>query len=255
MTAIEAVASQRDDISEGERKVRVDLAACYRLVARNGWDTLIYTHISAAVPGEEGHYLVNPFGMYFHEVTASNLVKVDVKGKIVGKSPHIVNPAAFIIHGAIHRARPGMGCVLHLHTVAGSGVACQKQGLLPISQDALLFHGNLAYHDYEGIAVDEGECERLVADLGGKSALILRNHGTLVVGETVAKAFVTMTFLERACQVQVAALAGGAEVIVPTPEVQKIVTQQAQAAFQAAGFMEWAGLLRTLDAEDPGYKD
>ena len=236
-------------------EVRVDLAACYRLVARNSWDLLIYSHISASVPGEEGHYLVNPFGLYFHEVTASNLVKVNVKGKIVGKSPYIVNPAAFVIHGAIHRGRPGVGCVLHLHTVAGTGVACQKEGLLPISQEALLFHGNLAYHDYEGIAVDEDECDRLVADLGEKAALILRNHGTLVVGETISKAFVAMTILERACQVQVAAQAGGSEVIVPPPKVQEVVTQQARAAFQAAGIMEWAGLLRTLDAEDPSYRD
>ena len=255
MTVATAVAPQRGEVSEDEWKVRVDLAACYRLVAREGWDDLIYTHISAAVPGEEGRYLVNPFGMFFHEITASSLVKVDIKGKIVGKSPHMVNPAAFVIHGAIHRARPDSGCVLHLHTPAGVGVAAQKQGLLPITQNALLFRDNLAYHDYEGLAVNDAECERLVSDLGDKPALMLRNHGTLTVAETVSKAYVYMFFLERACQMQIAALAGGSEVIVPPPEVQEIVWQQAQAAFQAAGILEWAGLIRTLDAEDPGYKD
>ncbi len=246
----------REQVSEAEWQVRVDLAACYRLVAREGWGDLIYTHISARVPGEEGRYLVNPFGLFFNEITASSLVKVDVEGKIVMASPHAVNPAAFIIHGAIHAAREDAGCVMHLHTAAGVGVATQKHGLLPITQNALLFVGNLAYHDYEGLALGEGECERLVADLGGNAAMILRNHGTLTVGPSVSQAYVYMFFLERACQMQVAALSAGLDAIIePGEQVRERVSGQAANAFQAAGLMEWPGLLRILDGEDSSFRD
>lgn len=244
----------RDVVSREEWRVRCDLAACYRMIARLGWHDLIYTHISARVPGERNHYLINPFGLHFHEITASSLVKVDDECNIVLDTGYPVNPAAFIIHGAIHRAREDAGCVLHLHTVAGVAVATQKQRLLPITQTALLFEDNVAYHPYEGLAVAEGECERLVSDLGDKPAMLLENHGTLTVGDTVSKAYVFMWFLERACQMQVAALAGGAEIIVPPEDVRKRVRQQVVAAFQQAGTMEWAGLIRTLDREEPDYR-
>ncbi|HEY7816635.1 MAG TPA: class II aldolase/adducin family protein [Vicinamibacteria bacterium] len=245
----------RDLVSAEEWKVRMDLAACYRMVARQNWHDLVYTHISARVPGERHHYLVNPFGLHFHEITASSLVKVDDNCNVVLDTGFPVNPAAFVIHGAIHRAREDAGCVLHLHTVAGVGVATQRQGLLPITQTALLFEDNVAYHAYEGLAVAEGECERLVADLGSKPAMLLQNHGTLTVAETISKAFVLMWFLERACQMQVAALSGGAEFIVPPEDVRKRVRMQAAVSFQQAGIMEWAGVLRTLEREEPDYRN
>jgi len=248
--------SLRNQVSEAEWQVRVDLAACYRLVARQGWDDLIYTHISARVPGEDGHFLINPFGLHFDEITASSLVKIDHEGRKVMESPYPVNPAGFIVHYAVHKARHDAACVLHMHTPAGVGVAAQKHGLLPITQNALLFHDDIAYHDYEGLAVAPGEVDRLGADLGDKSAMILRNHGTLVVGRTVAQAYVLAFFLERACQMQVAALSAGLENIhLPPAEVREIVRRQAEMAFQAAGRSEWPGLIRRLDREDPGYKD
>lgn len=244
----------REMVSDEEWQTRVDLAACYRLVARNGWDDLIYTHISAAVPGPDEHFLINPFGLHFHEITASSLVKVDLKGNIVMKSPYHINPAGFIVHSAVHRVRPDAGCVIHTHTVAGCGVAAQKHGLLPITQTGLLFHGNVAYHEYEGLALSEEECAQLGKDLSEKNAMILYNHGLLTAGATVGQAYVLMYFLEKACAMQIAALAGGSELITPRAEVQERVSQQAAATFGFAGSMEWAGLLRLLDKEDPSFR-
>lgn len=241
--------------SAEEWQMRIDLAACYRLVAHYGWDDLIYTHISARVPGPEHHFLINPYGMMFHEITASSLVKVDLAGNLVEAGGWEINPAGFVIHSAVHAAREDARCVLHLHTRAGAAVSAQAEGLLPLTQTAMVFQGNLAYHDYEGIALNEDERPRLVADLGDKPAMILRNHGTLTVGETVADAFVRMVFLERACEMQVAALSAGRDRL-HWPSEQARATVAAQAGgLRQVGAKSWPGLLRMLDARDPGYRD
>jgi ribulose-5-phosphate 4-epimerase/fuculose-1-phosphate aldolase len=254
LSAIESP-SLRDQVSEAEWNARVDLAACYRLVARNGWDDLIYTHISARVPDEGHAYLINPLELHFHEITASSLVKVDPEGNTLSQTPYSTNPAGLVIHGAVHGAREDAGCVIHLHTVAGTAVATQKDGLLPITQAALLFYDNIAYHDYEGLAVDDAERDRLVADFGNKTAMMLRNHGTMVAAPTISKAYTSMYFLERACQMQIAAQAGGAELNMPSPESQKQVRRASAEAFSRSGTMEWPGLLRLLDHEDPSFRD
>lgn len=243
------------DMTDAEWEMRVNLAACYRLVARNGWDDLIYTHISAAVPGSEGHFLINPYGMLFGEITASSLVKVDLDGNIVSATPYTINPAGFTIHSAVHASREDVKCVLHLHTTAGVAVSTQKHGLLPLTQTALVLYNDLAYHDYEGIALDLDERERLVAHLGKKHHLILRNHGTLTVGHTVSAAYVRMFFLERACQMQLAAAAGGAELNVLPPSMCDRVQQQVAKGFSRMGEMDWPPLLRLLDREDPSYRN
>src|SRR5712671_1530720 len=206
-----------NQVLEEEWQVRVDLAAAYRLVALYGWDDLIFTHISARVPGAEHHFLLNPYGMMFDEVTASSLVKVDLAGNKVTESPYFVNPAGFTIHSAVHAAREDALCVMHLHTDYGIAVSAQKDGLLPLSQQAMLVLSSLAYHDYEGLALNEDEKTRLVADLGDKTSLILRNHGLLTVGETAAEAFVSMYYLETSCAIQVRAQSGGGELI-PVPK-------------------------------------
>src|SRR5712692_1711620 len=242
------------DTTEAEWEARVHLAAAYRLVARHGWDDLIYTHISAHVPGQEKHFLINTFGMLFNEVTASSLVKVDLQGNIVNDTPYKINPSGFTIHSAVHAARPDAGCVMHLHTTAGVAVSCQKQGLLPLNQTALLLYNHLSYHDYEGIALNLDERERLVKNLGDSNVMILRNHGTLTVGRTVAEAYVSMFFLERACQMQIAAQSGGAELIMLPQAMRDLVQKQAQAGFARPGDLEWPGLLRMLDREDPSYR-
>lgn len=248
--------SVKDQVSEAEWQTRVDLAAAYRLVARNGWDDLVYTHISARVPDAPEHFLINPFGLHFHEITASSLVKIDHDCNKVMDSPYGVNPAGFHVHGAVHKHRADANCVLHTHTAAGIGVSCHKFGLLPITQTALFFHNRIGYHDYEGLVLTEGEEDRMAADLGDNPAMILRNHGLLSAGKTVGQAYVIMWFLERACQQQVAALAAGIDNIqYPAEETMALVGQQASMAFAAAGMLEWAGLLRTLDAEQPSYKD
>ncbi len=242
-------------MSPEERRTRVDLAAAYRLVAHFGWDDLIFTHISARIPGPEHHFLINPYGMLFSEITASSLVKVDLEGAKVGASDYDINPAGFTIHSAVHAAREDARCVIHLHTVAGVGVSCQEHGLLPLNQTAMLFNDQLAYHDYEGVALDLDERPRLVADLGAKNALLLRNHGTLTVGPTVHEAFLTMYFLERACATQVAALAGGAPLRIPGDDVQAVVRRQAAHGVPQVAQLAWAPLLRMLDAKDPSYKN
>ena len=249
------VAPRKQDMSDAEWQARVDLAACYRLVARNGWDDLIYTHISAAVPGPKKHFLINPYGLMFGEITASSLVKVDIDGNIVSETPHSINPAGYTIHSAVHAARDDVKCVLHLHTNAGVAVSSQKQGLLPLNQTALVVYSDLAYHDYEGIALDLDERERLVANLGSKNNLMLRNHGTLTVGHTVAAAYVRMFFLERACQMQVAAQSGGAELNLLSQAMQERVHRQVTTGSAGVGERDWPALLRLLDREDPSYKN
>src|SRR5947207_10034306 len=217
MSAV-APSTVRDQVSAEEWQARVDLAAAYRLVALYGWDDLIFTHISARVPGAEHHFLLNPYGMMFDEVTASSLVKVDPDGNKVMESPYFVNPAGFTIHSAVHAAREDALCVMHLHTDYGIAVSAQKDGLLPISQQSMLALASLAYHDYEGLALNEEEKPRLVTDLGDKSQMILRNHGLLTVGRTAAEAFLGMFLLERACKIQILAQSGGGELL-PIPDL------------------------------------
>ena len=245
--------SLRDSVSAEEWAARVNLAALYRLVALNGWDDMIFTHISMRVPGPEHHFLINPYGFFFEEITASSLVKVDLDGNIVAKTPHFINPAGFTIHSAIHAAREDAHVVIHLHTDQGVAVSAQKRGLLPISQTAMGLITDLAYHDYEGIALDLDERERLVADLGDKNVMLLRNHGTLSVGATPAAAFLRIFFLERACKMQVMAQAGG-ELIECDEAMQERVGGQAQSGFALVGdALAWPALLRRLDRAMPGY--
>src|SRR5206468_3504413 len=203
------VISLKGKVSAEEWQARVDLAALYRLVALQGWDDLIYTHISARIPGPEHHFLINPYGLLYEEITASSLVKIDLEGNILQETPYFINPAGFTIHSAIHAARDDAHFVMHLHSDQGVAVAAQAEGLLPLSQHALIVLPRLAYHDYEGIALNLDERERLVADIGDKTLMLLRNHGTLAVGDTAANCWVGMYYLERACKQQVMALAGG----------------------------------------------
>jgi len=245
--------SVRDRVSPEEWRARTDLAACYRLVAREGWDDLIYAHISSRLPDEDT-FLINPFGLFFHEITASNLVKVDLNGAIVFESRYEYNPGAYIVHRAIHAAHPEIGCILHLHTPAGIAVSTQTDGLLPVTQNALMFHGAIAYHDYEGLTVTDDESKRLADQLDGKHVLMLRGHGTIVVGKDVAQAYVFAHLLERACRMQVAAQAAGSTLVTPPPDVQAKVKDQVRNVFPGLGSMEWPGLLRLLDREAPDYK-
>ena len=248
-----AIAAVRRWTSE-ERAARTELAACYRLVAQFRMTDLVYTHISARVPGTE-HFLLNPYGFLFEEVCASNLVRIDADGAVMEDTPYEVNPAGFTIHSAIHRARLDVGCVLHTHTRAGIAVSCMREGLLPLSQIAIQFHDRIAYHDYEGIALDLDERERLARDLGQKKAMILRNHGLLTAGESVAEAFSLMFYLERACETQIAALSAGRELILPSPEVCEKVARQYEDDDEPAGTREWRALLRQLDRTDPSYRE
>ncbi len=246
----------RDLVSEEEWAVRVDLAACYRLIALHGWDDLVFTHISARVPGPEEHFLINAYGMLFEEITASSLVKVNLDGEKVIDSEYPINPAGFVIHSAVHEARPDAGCVLHTHTRAGVAVSAQAGGLLPISQISLIPYSTLAYHDYEGIALNEEEKPRLVADLGENNAFILRNHGLLTTGPTIADAFLMMYALETACQIQVMAQSSGKDlVLVPQPIVDGIKAQAEAVLKGLGGQLAWPGLLRKLDRLDPSFRD
>jgi ribulose-5-phosphate 4-epimerase/fuculose-1-phosphate aldolase len=238
-----------------ERRLRIDLAACYRLIALFGWDDLVFTHISARLPGTAHHFLINPYGMLFDEITATSLVKVDADGAKVTHSAYPVNPAGFVIHSAIHAARPDVVCVLHVHTPAGVAVSAQKAGLLPISQQATIALASLAYHDYEGIAVHDEEKPRLVRDLGSSASLILRNHGLLTAGKTIADAFVTMFNLQRACEIQVLAQSGGAELTSVEARIVSGVKGSVQTVTRGGGgALAWPGLLRRLDRLDPSYK-
>jgi ribulose-5-phosphate 4-epimerase/fuculose-1-phosphate aldolase len=242
-------------VSAAEWEQRVNLAACYRLVALYGWDDLIFTHISARVPGPEHHFLINPYGFMFGEITASSLVKVDLEGRKVMDSPHDVNPAGFTIHSAIHAAREDAHCVLHVHSVNGVAVSAQAGGLLPISQHSIFVLAGLAYHDYEGVALNEDEKPRLVRDLGDKRFLMLRNHGLLTVGKSVAEAFVAMYLLETSCMIQVRAQAGGGPLIpISPPVVAGGERQWWEVTRGTGGGLAWPGLLRKLDRLNPGYR-
>ncbi|MEV6651610.1 class II aldolase/adducin family protein [Streptomyces sp. NPDC051219] len=244
-----------------EVRLRRELAAVYRLVAHFRMTDLIFTHISLRLPGPEHHFLINPYGLLFEEITASNLVKIDLAGNPVEPTPYPVNPAGFVIHSAIHAARPDAQCVLHTHTKAGCAVAAQRDGLLPLNQMSMEFYNRVGYHDYEGVALNLEEQERLVEDIGGHTALILRNHGLLTVGESAAQAFLRMHYLERACEIQVTAQAGGSALTIPSPEVCEYTARQlageASADFQddEAYDLAWAAMLRLLDRTAPDYKD
>ncbi|MBO6753522.1 MULTISPECIES: class II aldolase/adducin family protein [Spongiibacter] len=249
-------ADVRSQVSEEEWKLRVDLAAAYRLVALFGWDDLVFTHISARVPGEPGHFLINPYGMLFEEVTASSLVKIDQNGEKVMDSPYPVNPAGFTIHSAIHAAREDAHCVMHTHSLNGVAVSTQREGLLPISQQSTLVLAALGYHDYEGIALNEDEKPRLVADLADNTFLMLRNHGLLTVGNTPADAFLAMYIFEASCMIQVRALAGNRELVPVQPEIVDGVKEAARIVTKGLfGDLAWPGLLRRLDRKNPGYDE
>jgi ribulose-5-phosphate 4-epimerase/fuculose-1-phosphate aldolase len=245
--------SIQDRVSESEWRARVDLAALYRLVAAEGWDDMIFTHISARVPGPEHHFLINPYGWFFEEITASSLVKVDLDGNVVQETSERINPAGFTIHSAIHAAREDAMFVMHLHSDNGVAVSSQREGLLPISQTALLTLPNLAYHDYEGVALNLDERERLVADIGDKHVMLLRNHGTLAVGESAAACWTRMFFLERACAMQVAALTAGRDGVLVAPEAAQLETQGQSRGVAMVSGLAWPGLLRRLDRRLPGY--
>jgi ribulose-5-phosphate 4-epimerase/fuculose-1-phosphate aldolase len=252
----QAVSQVRENVSPDEWKVRVELAAAYRLVAHFGWDDLIFTHISARVPGAEHHFLINPYGLLFDEITASSLVKVDLDGKVVMDTQHFINPAGFTIHSAIHASREDVGCVLHTHTLHGTAVSAQKTGLLPISQQSLFPLTGLAYHGYEGIVLNEAEKPRLVTNLGDKNFMMLRNHGLLTCGKSVGEAFLYMYVLESACRIQILAQSGGGEVLqVAEPIVQGITAQVGAVTKGLGADLVFPGLLRKLDRLDPSYKN
>lgn len=236
---------------EAEWQTRVDLACAYRLAHHFGMDDLVWNHISARVPGREEHFLLNPLGLGYDEITASGLVKIDLQGNVIEGGPEI-NFTGFVIHGAIHAARHDIGCVMHTHTPGGLAVSALKEGLLPIVQDAFPFYRRIAYHDYEGISVDTDECARLAASLGDKKAMILRNHGLLTCGATVAEAFVTMYYLEKACRAQLAALQTGREIHLPDEAVMERSAQQAGRF--AAGKYEWPALMRMMERKDPSFR-
>jgi ribulose-5-phosphate 4-epimerase/fuculose-1-phosphate aldolase len=244
----------RSQVSDAEWKLRVDLAACYRLVAHFGWDDLIFTHISARVPGAEHHFLINPYGMTFDEVTASSLVKIDHDARKVLDSPYEINPAGFTIHSAIHAAREDAGCVLHTHSVNGVAVSAQKGGVLPLSQQSTFVLASLAYHDYEGVALNPEEKPRLVRDLGDKSFFMLRNHGLCTIGPSVPDAFLMMYLFEAACMIQVRAQAGG-ELVPIDPTIISRSAQAVRVVTRGAGSaLAWPGLLRKLDRIDPSFR-
>ena len=258
------ISSLKGKVSDAEWKVRVELAALYRLVALYGWDDLIFTHITARLPGPDHHFLINPYGLFFEEMTASSMVKINMDGNVIQDTPYFANPAGFTIHSAIHAAREDALFVMHLHTDQGVAVSSQKEGLLPLNQAALAVIPRIAYHDYEGIALDLSERERLVADLGDKSILMLRNHGTLAVGSSAGDVWTTMFTLERACKIQVMALSAGRDnVLIAPEEAQEEVAQQVASgnnmkprngeADSSTLSLAWPGCLRHLDRHLPGY--
>lgn len=250
------IASLKQVVSEQEWQLRVDLAACYRLAALYGWSDLIFTHLSARIPGPEHHFLINPYGLMFDEITASSLVKVDQECNKVIDSPFPVNRAGFVIHSCIHAARLDAGCVLHTHSRAGAAVSAQKAGVLPISQPSTFVLSSLAYHDYEGVALRDDEKPRLQADLGDKTYFMLRNHGLLVVGRTIADAFLSMYFFESACRIQIDAQAGGGELVQVDPRIIESVAQaQKVVTMDQRSSLAWSALIRKLDRVDPSYRE
>lgn len=248
--------SVKTKVSEQEWQMRVNLAACYRLIALYGWDDLVFTHISARVPDTDDAFLINPYGLLFEEITASNLVKVNQAGEKIGASEHDINPAGFTIHSAVHEARHDAQCVIHLHTSEGVAVSAQEQGLLPISQQSLFPLSNLAYHDYEGVALNPEEKVRLVANLGDANFMILRNHGLLTCASTVADAFLFMYILQRACEVQVKAQSGGSALTHISPQILAGIQAASQAVTkEAGGGIAWPALLRKLYRTDPSFAE
>ncbi|MFK8012493.1 MAG: class II aldolase/adducin family protein [Marinicellaceae bacterium] len=247
--------SVKQQVSEAEWNLRVDLAAAYRLVAYYGWDDLVFTHLSARVPNTDGHFLINPYGFLFDEITASSLVKIDINGDKVMPSPHSINPAGFTIHSAIHEARDDAHCVMHTHTINGVAVSAQSKGLLPLSQQSLFVLSGLSYHDYEGVALREDEKQRLVSDLGAHNFMILRNHGLLTCAESIADTFLGMYILESSCAIQLKAQASNDLSHVPN-EVLATMRQQAQQVTKGlGGQLAWPGLLRKLDRIDSSFRD
>jgi ribulose-5-phosphate 4-epimerase/fuculose-1-phosphate aldolase len=248
------IPSMKDQVSADEWQLRCDLAACYRLVALYGWTDLIFTHISARVPGPEHHFLINPYGMMFDEITASSLIKVDQDGNKLSESPLPVNRAGFVIHSAIHAVRDDAQCVIHTHTRAGVGVSAQRNGVLPISQQSMFVLASLAYHDYEGVALHDAEKPRLQDDLGMANFLMLRNHGLLTVGASIADAFLSMYTFENACQIQLAAQAGGAELRMIAPEILDSAAEALRAQTSGmGGAFAWPALIRKLNRVDESY--
>ena len=251
-----AASSVKDRVSAEEWDTRVNLAACYRLAAHYRMTDLIYTHISARVPGPEHHFLINAFGLLWDEISASTLVKVTLDGEIVDDPTDTgINRAGYVIHSAVHRARPDLTCVMHTHTAAGIAVSAQDQGLLPLSQHAMRFTNSIGYHEYEGLALELDEQARLTRDLGNHKVMILRNHGLLACGESVAEAFDLMYYLERACQSQINAMAGGAKLRMPPAGVAEKVAGQFKKLPYKAKKTEWKAHLRMLDKTEPSYKD
>jgi len=248
--------SIKENVSAEEWALRVELAACYRAVAHYGWDDLVFTHISARIPGPEHHFLINPFGWMFEEITASSLVKIDLEGNVVGDSPHPVNAAGFTIHSAIHEVREDALCVIHLHTMEGVAVSAQKQGLLPLSQQSLFPLCSLSYHEYEGLAVNPEEKARLQSDLGHTNNMILKNHGLLTVGHDIASAFLNMFILQRACEIQLLAQSGGSDVMPINPQILAGIQAQSEIVMKNSGAgIAWQGLVRKMDRLDPGFRD
>jgi ribulose-5-phosphate 4-epimerase/fuculose-1-phosphate aldolase len=248
------IPSVRELVSAEEWQLRVDLAACYRLVAAYGWSDLVFTHVSARLPGPEHHFLINPYGLMFEEITASSLVKVDARCNKLLDSPFPVNPAGFVIHSCIHAGREDAQCVLHTHTRAGVAVSAQKNGVLAISQQSMFVLASLAYHAYEGVALRDDEQPRLVADLGTKNFLMLRNHGLLTVGRSIADAFLSMYTFENTCRIQIDAQAGG-ELVTVDPAILHGLAQVMKTVTAGQGAnIAWPALLRKLDRDDPSYR-
>lgn len=244
--------------SEAEWAMRVDLAACYRLIHAHGWCDQIYNHITARVPDEPSHFLINPFGLAYDEVCASNLVKIDLDGNVVDGSSYGINAAGYTIHSAIHAARHDAVCVLHTHSDAGTAVSCLEDGFLPMTQGGFQFYNRMAYHDYEGIALDLSERDRLVADLGKSWAMILRNHGLLTLGQTVSHAFTRLYYLEQACRVQIQVMQTGRKINLPPHEVCEHTAKQWDDGIEgmrAKELPEWPAYLRMLDRKDPSFRD
>jgi len=250
----------RDRIGAEEWALRVQLAACYRIVEHLGWSELIWSHTTVRVPGPEHHFLINPYGLRYDEVTASNLVEIDLDGNPVGPTAHLVNPAGFVIHSAIHRVREDALCVMHTHTVAGMAVAAQAAGVLPVSMYALGFDGEVAYHDFEGPSLDLGERDRLAANLGDRNLLVLRTHGLLTCGRSIPEAFIYMYRLQRACEIQLMAQAGGAPLIVPPDAVRRASVENTKQFLATGGVatfgeLEFDALVRLMDRKDPSFRN
>lgn len=255
-------ASVRDQVSAEEWETRVHLAACYRLMARYGMTDLIYNHITARVPGEPDHFLINPYGLFYEEITASCLYKIDHEGQVLFRpqTSHGLNQAGFVIHSAVHAARPDLNCVIHTHTRAGMAVSSMQCGLLPLNQTSLRFYNRIGYHDFEGPAVDMAERERLVRDLGPHNkVMVLRSHGLLAAGTTIGEAFSMIYFLENACKAQVDAMSSGTPLILCSPEIGEKTAQcflpnpGLQYGQGYVGELEWEALIRKLNSENTDY--